>query len=317
MTGAIFFDVEAHAPWVSETPNATLLTPLVFPEARHLINYHIVAEGTAWAQVVDAEEEPMRLEPGSVILFPHGNAHTLSSEPGMRATPDLGMFHNRDGEALPYRFGSTGNPTTRVRLICGFLGSDSLPFNPLIQALPHCIHVASAYTSENGWLKSLIDAIIRESGSSRVGGGTILSKLSELIFIEVIRRYVESQGPMKTRWFEALADPLTGNALRLLHAEPARAWTLSALAREVGTSRTILVQRFNDMLDLPPMTYLARWRMQVAAGLLAGGSYRLAQIAEEVGYESEAAFSRAFKRFTGSPPSHWRGRASPTGSRIV
>lgn len=308
LTGAIFFDVEAHGRWVSEAPNARVLTPLVFPDAKHLIEYHIVTEGTVWGQVVDAEDEPVRLEAGSVILFPHGNAHTLSSEPGMRAPPNLALFEYREGESLPYRVVATESDSAmRVRLICGFLASEMLPFNPLIQALPRCIHVADAYTSENGWLKSLIDAIVRESSDNRVAGGSILSKLSELIFIEVIRRYVESQRPMQTGWFEALADPVAGAAIQKLHAEPARAWSLEILAREVGSSRTVLVQRFNDTMGVPPMTYLSRWRMQIAAGMLAGGSFRLARIAEEVGYESEAAFSRAFKRSTGTSPSHWRG----------
>lgn len=307
LTGAIFFDVEARGRWVSEAPDAKVLTPLVFPDAKHLIEYHIVTEGTVWGQVVDAEDEPVRLEAGSVILFPHGNAHTLSSEPGMRAPPSLSLFEHREGETLPYRVVATADDEAiRVRLICGFLGSEMLPFNPLIQALPRCIHVADAYTSENGWLKSLIDAIVRESSGTRIGGGSILSKLSELIFIEVIRRYVESRQPMQTGWFEALADPIAGEAIRRLHAEPARAWNLEMLARDVGTSRTVIVQRFNSTMGVPPMTYLSRWRMQIAAGMLAGGSFRLARIAEEVGYDSEAAFSRAFKRFTGTSPSKWR-----------
>tara|TARA_R110000823_G_scaffold139607_8_gene269593 strand:- start:20819 stop:21817 length:999 start_codon:yes stop_codon:yes gene_type:complete len=307
LTGAIFFDVEAHGVWVSEAPNTRVLTPFVFPNAKHLIEYHIVTEGTIWAQVVDAEAEPVRLEAGCVILFPHGNAHTLSTQPGMRAPSNLALFEHREGQTLPYRVVATAsNSAQRVRLVCGFLASDMLPFNPLIQALPHCIHIAGAYTSENGWLKTLIEAIVRESADNRVGGGSILSKLSELIFIEVIRRYVESRGSMQTGWFEALADPIAGEAIRRFHAEPSRAWSLEVLAREVGTSRTILVQRFKHTMAVPPMTYLARWRMQVAAGLLAGGSFRLARIAEEVGYDSEAAFSRAFKRFTGTSPSKWR-----------
>ncbi|MEX2500353.1 MAG: AraC family transcriptional regulator [Wenzhouxiangellaceae bacterium] len=306
MHGAIFFNVENHAPWVSEAPHSSVLVPKVFPEARHMIEYHIVTEGQPWACVVDSDDEPQQLGPGSVVVFPHGDAHVLSSEPGMRSPPNLAAFEGREGEALPYRIESSGKGGDRMRLICGFLGSEALPFNPLIQALPRCLHVADAYTSENGWLKSLIDAIVRETDGDRVAGASILSRLSELIFIEVVRRYVESLAPLRSGWFQALGDPIAGGAIRRFHAEPARAWNLDDLAREIGTSRTILVERFRKCLKVPPITYLSRWRMQVAAGLIAGGDRSLARIAEEVGYESEASFSRAFKRVTGTAPSQWR-----------
>lgn len=314
MTGAIFFEVEAHEPWVSEAPHASELVTRVFPEARHLIEYHIVTEGRPWACVLDADCKPEQLGPGSVIVFPHGNAHTLSSKPGMRATPDLtALFDDRQGQPLPYKVGIPGNSEHPVHLICGFLGSEALPFNPLIQALPSCLHVADAYTSENGWLKYLIEAILRESSGRRVAGGSVLSRLSELVFIEAVRRHVESRDPAEAGWFRALGDPIAGGAIRRFHANPSRNWHIDELARELGTSRTILAERFRECMDMPPITYLTRWRMQVAAGLLAGGSRSMARIAEDVGYESEASFSRAFKRFTGSPPSQWRKRTEAVG----
>lgn len=307
MTGAIFFEVEAHEPWVSEAPHSSTLVPRVFPEARHLIEYHIVTKGRPWASVLDADDRPQRLGPGSVIVFPHGNAHTLSSEPGMRAQPDLtALFDKREGQSLPYRVGVKGKSDNPVRIICGFLGSEALPFNPLMQALPRCIHVADAYTSENGWLKCLIEAILRESRERRVANASILSKLSELIFYEAVRRHIESTASAQSGWFRALADPVAGGAIRRFHADPARAWQLDDLAREIGTSRTILVDRFKECMDVPPITYLSRWRMQLAAGMLTKGSRGLARIAQAVGYESEASFSRAFKRFIGVPPSQWR-----------
>lgn len=312
MHGAIFFDVEAYEPWASEAPHSSVLAPKVFPQSRHLIEYHIVTEGQPWACVIDSDEEPERLSPGSVVVFPHGDAHVLSSEPGMRSPPDLALFERREAQALPYRVGSSGDGKNRIRLICGFLGSEALPFNPLIQALPRCLHVADAYTSENGWLKSLIEAILREAHSARVAGASILAKLSELVFIEAVRRHVESQAAARAGWFQALGDPVAGGAIRRFHAYPARAWNLDDLAREIGTSRTILVERFNNCMNMPPITYLSRWRMQVAAGLIAEGSRSLARIAEEVGYESEASFSRAFKRVTGMPPSQWRAQSGRT-----
>jgi len=314
LKGAIFFEVEATPPWVSEAPHARLIAAQAIPGAQHVIEYHIVTAGSCWGTTVDAANDPVRLGPGSVIVFPHGDPHVLSSKPGMRGPPAIDAFEGRDDETPPYRVILQDDPEPdvsqpgQVRMICGFLGCDLLPFNPLIQALPACVHLPDAYAAEDGWLKSLIDAIIRESAERRPGGTTILGKLSELVFVEVVRRYVELQTAETGGWFTALADPCTGAAIRLIHADPRRAWTLADLAREVGVSRTILIERFNAQLGFPPMTYLSNWRMQIAAGLLTNGSQPLARIADEVGYHSEAAFSRAFKRFTGVPPSEWRNQ---------
>jgi len=308
LKGAIFFEVEATAPWVSEAPHARLIAAQAIPGAQHVIEYHIVTAGCCWGSTVDAANDPVRLGPGSVIVFPHGDAHVLSSEPGLRAPPAIDAFEGREGESPPYRVVLQGKHSGQVKMICGFLGCDLLPFNPLIQALPGCVHLPDAYTAEDGWLKSLIEAIVRESAERRPGGTTILGKLSELVFIEVVRRYVEFQAAETGGWFAALADPCTGGAIRLIHANPRRPWTLADLAREVGVSRTILIEHFNTYLGFPPMTYLCNWRMQIAAGMLTNGSQPLVRIAEEVGYQSEAAFSRAFKRFTGVPPSEWRNQ---------
>lgn len=314
LKGAIFFEVEATPPWVSEAPHARLIAAQAMPGAQHVIEYHIVTAGSCWGTTVDAANDPVRLGPGSVIVFPHGDPHVLSSKPGMRATPAIDAFEGRDDETPPYRVVLKGdadlqvNRPGQVRMICGFLGCDLLPFNPLIQSLPACVHLPDAYAAEDGWLKSLIEAIIRESAERRPGGTTILDRLSELVFVEVVRRYVELQTAQTGGWFAALADPCTGAAIRLMHADPSRAWNLADLAREVGVSRTILIERFNAHLGFPPMTYLSNWRMQIAAGLLTNGSQPLARIADDVGYRSEAAFSRAFKRFTGIPPSEWRNQ---------
>jgi len=323
LKGAIFFEVEATAPWVSEAPHARLIAAQAVPGAQHVIEYHIVTAGSCWGTTVDTANDPERLGPGSVIVFPHGDPHVLSSEPGMRAPPAIDAFKGRDNQTPPYRVVLKGDPDLKVdqpgqvRMICGFLGCDLLPFNPLIQALPACVHLPDAYAAQDGWLKSLIEAIIRESAERRPGGMTILGKLSELVFVEVVRRYVELQTAQSGGWFAALADPCTGAAIRLMHADPRKAWNLANLAREVGVSRTILIEHFNAQLGFPPMTYLSNWRMQIAAGLLTGGSQPMARIADEVGYLSEAAFSRAFKRFTGMPPSQWRNQGATRQANAI
>ena len=207
-----------------------------------------------------------------------------------------------------------GGGQDETRLICGFLGCDRLPFNPVIQALPRVIHISDGYTAGDGWLSNLIRAIMKESGKQRLGAESVLSKLSELLFIEVVRCYMESLPYGTQNWFTALSDPHVGRAIRLMHGDIRRLWTLAGLAREVGVSRTILIERFKTYLGVAPITYLFNWRMQIAAGMLTSRSSSLARIAANVGYESEAAFSRAFKRSTGLSPAAWRAQAisSPT-----
>jgi AraC-like DNA-binding protein len=148
-----------------------------------------------------------------------------------------------------------------------------------------------------------------ESAEKRAGGEGVLAKLSELMFIEVIRRYLADLPPEQAGWLAGLRDPFVGKALSLLHGRPQRAWTIEILAKEVGLSRSVLAERFADLVGMPPMHYLAKWRMQLAAGLLSGGNANIATVAAEIGYASEAAFSRAFKKVVGVPPSDWRRRA--------
>lgn len=312
LSGAIFFDVDASSPWVAAAPPSGSIADMVMPGAQHVIEYHVLVSGSCWARRTASEDQPVRLSAGSVVVFPQGDTHTLSSDPGLRAVPDLGVFETAaDRDALPFYLDHRGGGNDTARILCGFLGCDVLPFNPLIASLPRLVHVADGDTAGDGLLGRLIQATVREARDERIGRGGILSKLSELIFIDVIRRYAEAL-PAQTRgWLTGLQDPHIGRAIRLLHAEPARAWTVAGLAGEAGVSRTVLAERFTEVMGMPPMTYLANWRMQLAASLLAGGATTLARIADEIGYASEAAFSRAFKRSTGLSPATWRSTTRP------
>ena len=309
LTGAVYFDFELSSPWVAEAPHSRELAPIVMPGAQRVIEYHLIARGACWASLID--DSPFRLKEGDLIVFPQGNAHVLSSEPGMRAEPDMSVFVRRTA-TLPMVYERGGGGPDRARVVCCFLGCDERPFNPLLTALPRIIHLSRrANEGASGWLPTLLEIAVRESGSGRAGRDNILARMSELMFVEAIRRYLEMLPASQTGWLAGLRDPLVGQALAALHGEPSACWTVESLARAVGASRSVLADRFTEIVGEPPMQYLALWRMQLASQRLLQGE-PVAQVAATVGYESEAAFSRAFKRLVGEAPAAWRranGRA--------
>ncbi len=312
LTGAVFFSIDAQAPWVAEAPPARVVGPGMMPGAEHVIEYHMIAEGSCFGGLLD--QPAVALSAGDILVFPQGDPHVMSSAAGMRSQPDFGVYQPAVGRQLPIALDIRGGGSERVRLICGFLGQDSGPFNPLLATLPRVLHVPKD-ALPGSFREHFIELALRESSAQRPGGESVLARLSELMFIEVVRYYVESLSPDKTGWLAGLRDDLVGRALARLHDRPAHAWSLEDLAREIGASRSVLAERFAELVGVPPMQYLAQWRMQLAAGLLVSGSASLAEIAEQVGYGSETALSRAFKRLVGVAPALWRqGKRSAVSS---
>ena len=300
LSGAVFFDIRAADPWVAATPAGQAIVGAMFPGAEHLISYHVIIAGGCWAGPPDAA--PIELRAGDVIVFPHGDPHMLSSSPGMRTKADLSRYRPpRDGQ-LPFSISMGSGEAESARFVCGFLGCDARPYNPLLAALPRVIHVSD----RAGALASYVQSALNESREPRIGGDSVLARLSELMFVTVVRQYLESLPPERADWLSGLRDPFVGRALNALHRAPARAWTLESLAREVGLSRSALAERFAQFAGQPPMHYLTNWRMQLATGHLFGSREGIGAIAARVGYESEAAFSRAFKKVVGVSPSRWR-----------
>jgi AraC-like DNA-binding protein len=307
LTGATFFDVVATAPWVAEQPTREMVLPKVLAGAEHLISYHVVTEGRCFASILGGE--PIAVEAGEVIVFTRGDPHVMSSSPGMRADPVAAdALDGANASQLPFfvNYGGEGPPS--VKLVCGFLACDARPFNPLLANLPAVIKVGSPDGGDASWLGQFIRLARTESASKRAGGESVLAKVSELMFIEVVRRHIEALPQGQAGWLAGLRDPFVGKALSLMHGAPARTWTIEELARDAGASRSVLAERFAGLVGMPPMHYLANWRMQLASGLLSGGNANMASVAAEVGYGSEAAFSRAFKKMVGVPPSTWRRR---------
>jgi AraC-like DNA-binding protein len=310
LSGAVYFDFELSSPWVLEAPPSNAIAATVMPGSQHVIEYHLIARGSCWGNAIG--QPPMPLQEGDFIVFPQGDPHVLASAPGMRAAPDLSVFARSSPLPKVYEYGGGG--PERARIVCAFLGCDDRPFNPLLASLPAVIHLSAGESGlSTGWLGALLNIAVVESGSARAGSENVLARLSELMFVEAIRRHVESLPAAETGWLAGLRDPVVGQSLAALHGTPAEPWTVDRLAREVGASRSVLAERFTQMVGYPPMHYLALWRMQLASRLLADGR-AVAAVAEAVGYESEAAFSRAFKKLVGTAPGAWRyavgGRSS-------
>ena len=304
LTGATFFDVVAKAPWVAEQPSREMVLPKILPGAEHLIAYHVVTEGRCFASIVG--EEPIALEAGEVIVFTKGDPHVMSSSPGMRADPVA-----PDALDVPppanCRSSSTMAATGRPRPSSSAASSPAMPGRS-IRFSRTCRRSSRPETQDGdtGWLGQFIRLATTESADKRAGGESVLAKLSELMFIEVVRRHLEALPPEQAGWLAGLRDPFVGKALSLMHGDAGAKLDDRGTGEAGRLSRSVLAERFTDLVGMPPMQYLAKWRMQIASGLLSGGSANVATVAAEIGYGSEAAFSRAFKKMVGVPPSAWR-----------
>ena len=309
LSGSVFFDVTAKSPWVAEAPPAAQIASGVMPGAQHAIEYHVVTRGSCWISLVgDVGSEPLRLQQGDIAVIPHGDPHAVSSEPGMRAEPNLEIHRRpKDGNALPFMLRTGGEGPSDTHLICGFFSCDVRPFNPLLDSLPRLMRVGpNVSNGSNGLLDQFIRFATAEMGNKRAGSQSILNRLSELMFVEVVRVHMGQLANNNTGWLAGLRDSMVGRALTLLHGRPTHAWTLEELASEAGASRSVLADRFTHLVGYPPIQYLTQWRMQMAARRLTDPGVSIASVAYEVGYESEAAFSRAFKKLVGRSPGQWR-----------
>ena len=311
LRGALYFYVGGSREWAAEAPPSPEIAAAVMPGAEHVMEYHVVVSGTCWAAVVG--EAPVRLETGDIVLFPHGDPHVVSSTAGMRAQPDAAGYFARKQQSAPFilhldarevHVGMVADDRSNTTLVCGFLGCDLRPFNPLIAALPRLMHIRQ--DSRQEWTAQLMRQAAAESKNRRPGGGAMLERLSEMMFIDAVRRHLGTLPEDSRGWLAGIRDRFVGRALTLMHDAPALAWSVDELSRRVGLSRSALHERFADMIGQAPMQYLANWRMQVGAALLRDTAATVASVAQEVGYQSEAAFARAFKRSVGKPPALWR-----------
>lgn len=307
LTGAVFLNAELSAPWAILSPTSDVLAATLLPEAEHMIEYHLVMQGNCYIEVDGAP--PVELHEGDLVMLPQGDSHRMRSDragnvPHVVADPE-GFV--RAGEITRPRFGGGGRVT---RLVCGYLAIDRRLCRPLLDALPRILRVDAKGTEVGGWLQTYVRMRVLASGEGQPGAACVLAKLSELMFVEAVRRYVETLPAGCAGWLGGLRDPAVGKALGLLHGDPSHRWTVDSLACATGVSRSALADRFTTLIGRSPMHYLTQWRLALAAHLLRTTTRTASVVAFEVGYESEAAFSRAFRREYGSPPAAWRRNGS-------
>lgn len=304
-TGAIFFRVECTSPWGFAVPNVNEAGPLLSPGTERLVNYHFVTEGRALVRMDDGDE--FQVKAGDIVVLPHGDAHTVSSgRVNEYADSAQALDTALSGRPVTLTLGADGGEKTRI--ICGFFGCEQSADRLFLAGLPRSLRIRLGNGPDGDWLAGSIEHLVTEAESESPGAAILLSRMAESLFVEALRRFIQDMPDGQTGWLAAARDLQVGAALAQLHRQPGLAWTVDRLAREVGISRTVLTKRFVRLLAESPMAYLRHWRLHCAAGRLRTSHEPILHVAADVGYESEAAFNRAFKAEFGLPPAQYRRR---------
>jgi AraC-like DNA-binding protein len=301
LVGAMFINARFTAPWCYQSPRADAAAPFLEPGAERVVIFHLITEGECYVEL--GNDPPLLLTAGDVVVFPAGDAHRMCSQPGV--PPASGARLDRVLARRPRQL-SYGGGGAVTRLVCGYLACDTRLAGLLLTGLPSVVRVNVRGSNAGVWLESSVRYALAEARSPRPGGEGVLAKLAEVLFIEVLRLYMHEQREGRTGWLAGVSDRIVGAALNALHTKPCHPWTLDELARTASTSRSVLAERFQQLVGISPMQYLTQWRMSLAANLLRSSNSSLMRIAEEVGYQTDTAFSRAFRREFGTPPAAWR-----------
>lgn len=301
LNGALFLNAEFREPWCVSAARGPELAQVLAQPHDHMAVCHLIVEGRCWARFT--EDEPLELVAGDVLVLPHGEAHLLGSgmNHGPLAAKDAVQLKLPDLGKV--RYGGHGAST---EIVCGWFAYERDVAQPMMAPLPRMFRTCIRTRPSGVWLEESVRYAVREASSGTPGSSAISDKLAELLFVEALRGFVEALPPQPTSWLAGLRDPLVGRCIALLHQRPERDWTVAALARALSVSRTVLAERFVMLTGIPPIQYLTQWRLALAAHLLRRGRLGIARVAEQVGYDSEAAFCRAFKREYGVPPGQWR-----------
>jgi AraC-like DNA-binding protein len=314
LDGALFYNGEFSSPWCVRTPASRVVAPYLGPGSRHVIIFHLLTEGGGYAYV-EGDERRVALDAGDIVIFPHGDPHIMGNGAPVKVVDNEQELQRIMARGLKLsRLGGGGKVT---KLICGFMACEPQLCEVFLGGLPPLFKVNIHNDSAGQWLENSLRYSVGDVNSSTPGGEAVVAKLSEVLFVETLRRYIAQLPEDQTGWLAGVRNPEVGKTLALLHRKPAHPWTIAALANDVGISRSVLAERFRRYLSETPIAYLTRWRLQLGAQMLKSSSSSVAQIAGEVGYESEPAFNRAFKREFGLPPARFRNQAKLARSKPV
>jgi len=300
LDGAIFFRAEFTEQWSFTSPLREI-TPVLHPGATRMILFHVIVEGRCWVSLPDGDRH--WASRGDVIVLPYGDDYLMGGVQEAETVPILSLIARPPWTSMPVVEHGAGGQ--RTALVCGHLHSDDALFDPAMAALPPVFVVRVADTPAAHWVEASIQYALATSDPSDTGSST---RLPELLLIEVLRVHLASTPASEHGWIAALRDSVLAPAMAAVHAAPNKKWTVAELATAAAVSRSVLDDRFRRLLGLSPIRYVTEWRMHVAADLLATTNLSVAAVARRVGYVSEEAFSRAFKRSVGSPPGAWRSR---------
>lgn len=303
LDGAVFFNGEFSAPWCAREPDSCTMASYLSTRTSHVIIFHLIIDGRAYARV-ERDGSAVPLKAGDIVIIPHGDAHLMGNGPPVTPIDSAKQLQQVLAEGrMISQFGGGGELT---KLICGYLTCDPQLSQVFTAGLPSIIKVNIRDNPSGQWLEDTLRYSVDHAEASGPGGSAVVAKLSEALFVETLRRYIAQLPHTQTGWLAGVRDPDVGKALALLHRQPAHPWTIATLAHEVGVSRSVLAERFQHYLSDTPIGYLTRWRLQLAAQLLTSTSKSVAEVAGDVGYESEPSFNRAFKREFGLPPARFR-----------
>lgn len=305
LQGALFYNSEFSAPWSVYAASSGGLARYFGTHTEHVIVYHFLTEGRASLRLEDGNR--LALEAGDIVMIPHGDRHILENGPATRTVDDSQHLVEVLSQGLKlWRVGGGGEVT---RFVCGYMACDPRLGQVFLSGLPPVFKVNLRNGASGRWLESSIRFSVEQADKLQPGGEAVLAKLSEVLFVETLRAYIAQLPAGQSGWLAGARDAEVGKTLALMHRNPSHPWTLASLAKEAGVSRSVLAERFRHYLNESPMAYLTRWRLQLGAQMLASTSHSVAQIAPEVGYESEAAFNRAFKREFTIPPARFRNES--------
>jgi AraC family transcriptional regulator, alkane utilization regulator len=311
LASAVFLRGEFTEPWAFASTDAATLCRIVQPQAKRLVLFHVAVQGSFTISLASGESATAHA--GDAVVLPYCDVHTMGFPAGTAPVPVTSLVPPPPWREMPVlRHGGGGAPAS---ILCGYLHCADLLFNPLLRALPRLIHVRPGSEQAGQWRQATLRYAVEQIEHASDGLPPLLARLPELVLVDCLCQYALDLPPGRSGWLAALSDPVLGRALMLLHARPADPWTVDRLAQKAAASRSVLADRFMQVLGVSPMRYLAQWRMQLASDLLrAEPRPGLAEVAERVGYESEAAFSRAFKRCLGVAPASWAKGAEPAPS---